>query len=339
MKKRLFSLLLALVIVIAALPAGHVRAASASENYDLLAAYINTNGTADSDGTKTILSAFEDAENGIEYYFLLQNLGSSISFQLMVYSLTDPGVDSLTTMNITKTGSTANLEFIMMLYYDGDYVDSITETRAINRASLTSDQEFNVSAGGAIIPEENASELFTATMTMLSTYWDLALLNDLGFGLNGLGFTAFDGYQPVGYTVSGTVTSYGDGETVVTLADSNGQQASMIANATTGAYGFSGVPAGTYTLTITKDNHVTREYTLNIESDTVADCTLNLIGDVNGDGKVNMKDWSRLYNHVTETETLSGYNLDCADVNGDGKVNMKDWTRLYNHITETDPLW
>ena len=28
-----------------------------------------------------------------------------------------------------------------------------------------------------------------------------------------------------------------------------------------------------------------------------------------------------------------------ADINEDGKVNGKDWNRLYEHINETNPLW
>ena len=28
-----------------------------------------------------------------------------------------------------------------------------------------------------------------------------------------------------------------------------------------------------------------------------------------------------------------------ADVNGDGKVNGKDWIRLYEHINESNPLF
>ena len=63
------------------------------------------------------------------------------------------------------------------------------------------------------------------------------------------------------------------------------------------------------------------------------------IGDVTGDGKVNMKDWSRLYDHISETNPLEDYNLLCADVTGDGKVNMKDWSRLYEHLSEVNPLW
>lgn len=62
-------------------------------------------------------------------------------------------------------------------------------------------------------------------------------------------------------------------------------------------------------------------------------------GDINGDGKVNIKDWNLLYNHINETELLTGYQLLCADINGDGKVNIKDWNRMYDHITEVNPLF
>ena len=65
----------------------------------------------------------------------------------------------------------------------------------------------------------------------------------------------------------------------------------------------------------------------------------NKMGDINGDGKVNIKDWNRLYDHINETELLEEYSLLCADINGDGKVNIKDWNRMYDHITEVNPLW
>ena len=62
-------------------------------------------------------------------------------------------------------------------------------------------------------------------------------------------------------------------------------------------------------------------------------------GDINGDGKVNGKDWIRLYEHISETNELTGEELKRADVNDDGKVNGKDWIRLYEHISETNLLW
>lgn len=64
-----------------------------------------------------------------------------------------------------------------------------------------------------------------------------------------------------------------------------------------------------------------------------------LLGDVNGDTKVNMKDWNMLYDYLSEVEDLSELALLRADANRDDKVNMKDWNRLYDHLNEIDPLW
>lgn len=62
-------------------------------------------------------------------------------------------------------------------------------------------------------------------------------------------------------------------------------------------------------------------------------------GDLDGDGKINMKDWNRVYAHINKTELLTEYALQCGDVNGDGTVNMKDWKRIYDHINKTELLW
>ena len=61
-------------------------------------------------------------------------------------------------------------------------------------------------------------------------------------------------------------------------------------------------------------------------------------GDINKDGKINIKDWNMLYEYTNETMKLSDEELQRADVNGDGKVNIKDLNRLYEHITEVNPL-
>lgn len=64
-----------------------------------------------------------------------------------------------------------------------------------------------------------------------------------------------------------------------------------------------------------------------------------MIGDLDGDGKVNIKDLNRLYGYLNETSELTEQELKYADVNGDGKVNIKDWNRLYEHISEVNPLF
>ena len=87
---------------------------------------------------------------------------------------------------------------------------------------------------------------------------------------------------------------------------------------------------GTATITVETVNGKKATCKVNVKS---------LQGDVNGDGKVNGKDWIRLYEHISETNELTGEELKRADVNGDGKVNGKDWIRLYEHINETNPLF
>ncbi len=57
-------------------------------------------------------------------------------------------------------------------------------------------------------------------------------------------------------------------------------------------------------------------------------------GDINNDGKVNMKDATRLHQYINGWEVPV---VEAAlDVNGDGKVNMKDVTRLHQYINGWD---
>lgn len=61
-------------------------------------------------------------------------------------------------------------------------------------------------------------------------------------------------------------------------------------------------------------------------------------GDINGDGKINIKDLNMLYEHIQEIKTLNSDELRRADVNDDGKVNNKDLNRLYENVIEVNPL-
>ena len=109
----------------------------------------------------------------------------------------------------------------------------------------------------------------------------------------------------------------------------------------TAVYDIPSVTAGTYTVQVSKKNHVTREYTVTVGGNVK---TLNaeiwLLGDVNGDGVVNIKDCSRLFKHVNKTQLLTDtYALKCANTNGDSDVNIKDCSRLLKHVNKTQPLW
>ena len=148
----------------------------------------------------------------------------------------------------------------------------------------------------------------------------------------------------LGVTVSGTVTSYqnASGNIKLQLCEySSGTIAyETTVKGNTVAYSFADVAAGVYTLRVSKENHITREYMVIVNSGSVVqDVTICLKGDVTGDGAVNIKDFQRLLRHVNKTSPLEGYALECGDVTGDGVCNIKDFQRLLRHVNKTNPLF
>lgn len=160
------------------------------------------------------------------------------------------------------------------------------------------------------------------------------------------------GYSvPVASGVRGQAVSFLDGSdvTVSLFADGSAQPKYTVTvpageksgGKYTAVYDIPSVAAGTYTVQVSKKNHVTREYTVTVGGDVK---TLNveiwLLGDVNGDGRVNAMDCTRLFKHVNKTQQLTDpYALKCAETNGDGRVNAMDCTRLFKHVNKTQLLW
>ncbi len=146
------------------------------------------------------------------------------------------------------------------------------------------------------------------------------------------------------YTVSGTVTTGAAGDTTLELL----KDGEVIATATAvtvasdklfdGSYSFENVAAGTYTLKVSKENHVAREYTVTVEADLTQDAKIHLIGDIDGNGKINVGDVSKLNGHIKGNALTDEYWILCANVNG-GKLNMGDVSVLYAHIKGTKKLY
>jgi hypothetical protein len=105
-------------------------------------------------------------------------------------------------------------------------------------------------------------------------------------------------------------------------------------------YSFNGVEAGTYTMKVSKANHVTREYTVVVGNSPIPlDAKIHLLGDINGDGKCNTVDKKMIFNHIKDsTKALTGYEFDCADIDGNQRVNVADKKKVYNHLSGTS-LW
>ena len=141
-----------------------------------------------------------------------------------------------------------------------------------------------------------------------------------------------------GFTVSGTVTSAQEGEAYVELYNENGVLACTAEN---GNYAFTDVPAGAYTLAVSKVNHVVRLLAVTVaDEDLQLDVKIQLMGDVTGDGKVNMADVAKAFAHVrNKTLITDEYIIACADVVVNGKINMADIARIFAHVKGKTPLF
>ncbi len=144
-------------------------------------------------------------------------------------------------------------------------------------------------------------------------------------------------------TISGTVTSYGTGMGVVTveLLDGTGAVAATVQADEDGAYTLATVAPGAYTIQFRKQNHVTRSYEITVaDADLVQNGKIFLLGDVNGDGRVNVGDCSILLAHVKGvSEITDEYLRQCGNLNGDRLVNVGDCSILLAHVKGVQPLW
>ena len=140
-----------------------------------------------------------------------------------------------------------------------------------------------------------------------------------------------------GVTLSGSITTGTAGSATLELWSGEAVVATVTGD---GSYIFEGVAAGSYTLSVRKENHVQRTYTVTVEKDAVVlDVKLHLIGDIDGNGKINVGDVAKLNGHIKNTAPLTdAYQQLCANVNG-GSLNMGDTASLYAHIKGTKTLY
>ena len=59
-----------------------------------------------------------------------------------------------------------------------------------------------------------------------------------------------------------------------------------------------------------------------------------IIGDVNGDGYININDVTAIQTHIANIMTLTSDQLAVADANGDGVVDINDATHLQKYLAE-----
>ena len=147
------------------------------------------------------------------------------------------------------------------------------------------------------------------------------------------------GSVQMGSKITGLITSFGpsNGEVTVRLMQADREVARTVT--TDGMYQLEQIQAGEYRLVVSKKDHATREYDLTVsDRDVAQDVKIHLVGDIDGNGKVNVADISQLYAHTRGVNTITdAYTLTCGDVDKNKKVNVADISQLYAHIKNA--LW
>ena len=145
-------------------------------------------------------------------------------------------------------------------------------------------------------------------------------------------------------TLSGTVKSFGSTTDPVTVqlfgSGSSSAAYSTTVKGNSASYTISGVTPGTYTVKVSKKNHVTRAYTVTVSAGTkTQNAQIHLLGDVNGDGRINTSDVGKANMHAKNKKLLTGYEFACADINGDGRINTSDVGKINMHAKNKKRLW
>ena len=146
-----------------------------------------------------------------------------------------------------------------------------------------------------------------------------------------------DAYTPkaaAGFAVSGTVKSAGTGDVTVELWQRSTLIATTAVSGSSGTYTFEGVAPGDYQLTFLKADHVSFTRNLTVADQTQVDAVkLHMLGDISGDGRINVGDVAKLYGHIKKTAIMTDpYILLCMDFTGDGRLNVGDTARLYGKV-------
>lgn len=200
-------------------------------------------------------------------------------------------------------------------------LDSLTDIRFLGSAPIIGECAFDGVTATAYYPAGDPS-------------WTADVMQSYGGDITWVPY----GADAEGISFSCNVESVGDDGTLMLELWQVGNDAASYT--VTDGCSFTNVAAGDYTLVVSKPNHVTREYAVTVcAQDLTLDVKICLLGDVNGDGSVNIGDAAKVYSHIRGTSALTDeYQLACANVN-DGELNIGDAASLYSHIRGTKKLY
>ena len=138
-------------------------------------------------------------------------------------------------------------------------------------------------------------------------------------------------------SIDGMITSFGSGEEALLLEVYDPQSDKPILvqeySGKKVEFSFDILKAEQYIIRVSKQDHVLRDYTITADEAATLNMKLCLVGDITGDGRVNIGDVAKIYAHARKTTLITDeYQLKCADVTGDSRVNVGDAARAYAKV-------
>jgi hypothetical protein len=347
---------------------------SSAVNMETLRSFIDTNGFVDEDGYKTVAFVITD-EFATDYYFLMVLREEDILFDVFSYSEQSDVLLFNTEFPLSSSTSHMRLDFSAALYSGNECVDYAEDYMYSFMNEYKIGDPVTNASSSAYLSSQDLCALWSQTALMLFGFWDEFLYTSFGFGFRGLGFVATEGYGDL-FCHGPLQAHFGETELLYAHEADCGVDASngdpyctlcgqkikdTYKEPSFATHRYSGcnekcdncdmlrVVPHMYTFACdTKCNYCGLVRTEAFAPHSYgADHTCTkcgekqlLIGDISGDGKVNMGDVSRAYAHTTGKMLLTDPNaLAAADTNGDGKINLGDTSRILSHVRGTKLLW
>ncbi|MBQ3265757.1 MAG: dockerin type I repeat-containing protein [Ruminococcus sp.] len=165
-----------------------------------------------------------------------------------------------------------------------------------------------------------------------STVNDIHGVNLVGYNsyTEGIKFTFTCPAADTKYSLTVDMTSYlSESDPVTAKLIQNGSEKKSLSGVG-GTIIFGNVSAGSYTLRVSKKNHVTRDYSITVSGNMTKEVKICPTGDANMNGAVQANDAMLAYRSSTNKYTFTdSYAKQCADANGNGTVQANDAMLIY----------
>lgn len=192
--KALLAMVMAVILVFSAIPVSAAETRSVATNFDALVSHIKNHPESfvNDDGNKMfgyiIDTGYGDAT------LTLEAQSGGILFALYM-DLAEDGQQAQVwgEFLLRKSYYTVNSEFYALLLENGEVFDYLEDTVSFDRRKHTVESEYQVSASEyGYMTAEEASATYTLILQTLCMFWNTYFLENLGFGLDGLGFDKYE---------------------------------------------------------------------------------------------------------------------------------------------------